>query len=79
MAVTMKNIVFWDVTPCGYYKNRRFGRTSVLIRATKRNTREDDILRHSKKNFKKEFHYTIYNSHFVQNVRSANILRELWL
>jgi hypothetical protein len=23
----MKNGVFWDVTPCGYYKNRRFGGT----------------------------------------------------
>jgi hypothetical protein len=23
-AVTMKNGVFWDVTPCGSYKNRRF-------------------------------------------------------
>jgi hypothetical protein len=24
-AVTMKNVAFWDVTPCGSYKNRRFG------------------------------------------------------
>jgi hypothetical protein len=24
-AVTMKNYVFWDVTPCGSCKNRRFG------------------------------------------------------
>jgi hypothetical protein len=24
MAVTMKNGVFWDVTPCGSCKNRRF-------------------------------------------------------
>jgi hypothetical protein len=23
-AVTMKNAVFWDVTPCGSCKNRRF-------------------------------------------------------
>jgi hypothetical protein len=23
-AVTMKNSVFWDVTPCGSCKNRRF-------------------------------------------------------
>jgi hypothetical protein len=23
----MKNGVFWDVTPCGSYKNRRFGGT----------------------------------------------------
>jgi hypothetical protein len=26
-AVIMKNGVFWDVTPCGSYKNRRFGGT----------------------------------------------------
>jgi hypothetical protein len=26
-AVTMKNGVFWDVTPCGSCKNRRFGVT----------------------------------------------------
>jgi hypothetical protein len=26
-AVTMKNGVFWVVTPCGSYKNRRFGGT----------------------------------------------------
>jgi hypothetical protein len=26
-AVTMNNVVFWDVTPCGSCKNRRFGGT----------------------------------------------------
>jgi hypothetical protein len=26
-AVTMKNDVLWDVTPCGSCKNRRFGGT----------------------------------------------------
>jgi hypothetical protein len=26
-AVTMKNDDFWDVTPCGSCKNRRFGET----------------------------------------------------
>jgi hypothetical protein len=26
-AVTVKNGVFWDVTPCGSCKNRRFGGT----------------------------------------------------
>jgi hypothetical protein len=26
-AVTMKTGVFWDVTPCGSCKNRRFGET----------------------------------------------------
>jgi hypothetical protein len=25
MAVTMKNVVLWDVTPCGSCKNQRFG------------------------------------------------------
>jgi hypothetical protein len=31
MAVTMKNGVFWDLTPCGSYKNRRFGVTYRLL------------------------------------------------
>jgi hypothetical protein len=26
-AVAMKNGVFWDVTPCGFCMNRRFGGT----------------------------------------------------
>jgi hypothetical protein len=26
-AVTMKNCVFWDLTPCGFCKNLRFGGT----------------------------------------------------
>jgi hypothetical protein len=30
-AVTMKNVVFWDVTPCGSCKNRRFGGTWRLL------------------------------------------------
>jgi hypothetical protein len=30
-AVTMKNGVFWDVTPCGSCKNRRFGRKSPFL------------------------------------------------
>jgi hypothetical protein len=29
-AVTMKNAVFWDVTPCGPCKNRHFGRAYNL-------------------------------------------------
>jgi hypothetical protein len=27
MAVTMKTAVFWDITPCGSYKNLCFGGT----------------------------------------------------
>jgi hypothetical protein len=35
MAVTMKNGVFWDVTPCGPCKKRRFGELSIsFIRVT---------------------------------------------
>jgi hypothetical protein len=36
MAVTMKNSIFWDVTPCGSCKN--------LTRATRHNIPEDAIL-----------------------------------
>jgi hypothetical protein len=35
-AVTMKNAVYWGVTPCGYCKNRRFGGTChIIIRVTR--------------------------------------------
>jgi hypothetical protein len=29
-AVTIKNVVFWDVAPCRYFVNRRFGGTYLL-------------------------------------------------
>jgi hypothetical protein len=29
-VVTMKNAIFWEMTPCGYSKNRRFGGTYRL-------------------------------------------------
>jgi hypothetical protein len=46
-TVTMKNAVFWDVTPRDSFKNRRFGGTSVHTRVTRRNFPEDGII-HSK-------------------------------
>jgi hypothetical protein len=27
MEIVVKNVVFWDITPCGFCKNRRFGGT----------------------------------------------------
>jgi hypothetical protein len=30
MAVTMKNVIFWDVAPYGFCENRRFGGTYGL-------------------------------------------------
>jgi hypothetical protein len=33
----MKNCVFWDVTPCGSCKNRRFGGTEHLLRQGDKN------------------------------------------
>jgi hypothetical protein len=35
----MKNVVFWDVTPCGSCKNRRFGTTYRLRHQGKKNGR----------------------------------------
>jgi hypothetical protein len=32
-AVTMMIIIFWEVTPCGSYKNRRFGGVVACTRA----------------------------------------------
>jgi hypothetical protein len=42
-AVTMNNAVFWDVTLCGSWKNRRCFETFLLTRATQRNIPEDGI------------------------------------
>jgi hypothetical protein len=30
-----ENDVFWDVTPCGAYKNRRFGRNLIFLRSVR--------------------------------------------
>jgi hypothetical protein len=38
-AVTMKNAVFWDVTPCGSFKNRRLGGTYRLHHLGDKNRR----------------------------------------
>jgi hypothetical protein len=38
-AVNMKNTVFWDFTPCGSYKNRRFGRIYRLYHHGGKNRR----------------------------------------
>jgi hypothetical protein len=38
-AVTMKNGVFWVVTPCGSCKNRRFGATWRLLHQGDKNRR----------------------------------------
>jgi hypothetical protein len=44
MAVTMKNAIFLDVTPCGSCKNPHFGGMLVLTRATWCHIPEDGIL-----------------------------------
>jgi hypothetical protein len=38
-VVTMKNAVFWDVAPCRYFINRRFGGTYHLHLQAIRNLR----------------------------------------
>jgi hypothetical protein len=50
----MQNAVFWDVSLCGFCKNQRFGGTSVLTRATRRNIPEDGS----------------FHSHRCENVKS---------
>jgi hypothetical protein len=41
MVVTMKNVIFWDVTLCGSCKNQCSSKTSVLTKATQHNIPED--------------------------------------
>jgi hypothetical protein len=43
-AVTMKNVVFWDVALCRSRGSRRFGGTHGLPGSTQHHIPEDDIL-----------------------------------
>jgi hypothetical protein len=43
-AVTMKNVVFWDVAQCTSCVNKRFRGASVHTRSTRHHIPEDDIL-----------------------------------
>jgi hypothetical protein len=61
MVMTLKNGVFWVVTPCGSCKNRRSGGTSVLTRATRRNNPENTILHsHRRENLKSYMVMTLF-------------------
>jgi hypothetical protein len=73
----MKNGVFWVVTPCGSCKNRRFGGTSALTRATRRNKPEDTILHsHRRENLKSYIEKTKYTSvSHRQNARESQDIR----
>jgi hypothetical protein len=42
-AVAMKNAVFWDVTPCGPCKNRRFAGTYLLHIQGEKNRRARNL------------------------------------
>jgi hypothetical protein len=41
--VVAKNVVFWDVTPYGFSKNRRFGATYLLNHQGEKNRRTRNI------------------------------------
>jgi hypothetical protein len=43
MALTMKDAVFWDVTPCGCCKNRRFGGTYRLHQSDKNERARNNV------------------------------------
>jgi hypothetical protein len=65
-AVAMKNAVFWDVTPHGSCKKRRFGGTSILTTATRRYIPVDGIHFISLK-----FNITFFKVYHLPNLEST--------
>jgi hypothetical protein len=54
--IYMWNAIFWDVTSCGFCKNRHSSETSVLTRARLRNIPEDGILHNQRRKYLKSWH-----------------------
>jgi hypothetical protein len=80
-----KNGVFWDATPCGSCKNRRFGGTWRLLhqgdknltRATLRNIPEDTILHsHRRENLKSYTDFCILYA-FVEHYMKRTLCPDL--
>jgi hypothetical protein len=72
----MKNVVFWDVTPCSSRKNRRFGGMSVLTRATWRNIPKDGILLCNPA-VRRRFEGTVLPSLFRATTTKANLYQAM--
>jgi hypothetical protein len=76
-GVTMKNAVFWDITPCGSCVNRRFGGTSVYTRSTQRHISEDGILQRQEQDYIKlqiKVQQSFYFTYIQRLKRNINLI-----
>jgi hypothetical protein len=67
MAVTMKNGLFWNVTSCGSYNNRRFGGTLRLHH-------QGDMNRLARNNVSSKYQPTHTEKVFLRSVRRLLVL-----
>jgi hypothetical protein len=67
----LKNGVFWDVTPRGSYKKRRFGRSQALLHHGDKNRRTRNNVNTTRRNIPED---TILHSHSRENLKSYPLL-----
>jgi hypothetical protein len=82
--VTIRNVAFWDVTPCGSGKNRRFGGTYRLHHQGGKNQRARNTVSSKQQLSRLRRNFLFYTCSLLQllviaNVRNASILVTLMM